>query len=341
MITSLNYLHKTKKPGNFQETTLPLATQRALGRLGDSASAYVRGLTEDSVQCFDSLIRDLRSPAATYATQTDALDIIADAVSLPADKSSVSLIDVLPPCLKSVYRQPNPSLFRPPVRRPSGRYAKMVGSTANYAAFVRRLLLADMVDFTKKPLCVNGLFAVSKPDGSQRFIVDCRPANELFVDSPAMSLPTPDVLAKLQLPPDTPVYSTKADLDNCFHRYRTPLWLRPYLCLPPVLAEDVGMTHVYPAGTVLYPQCTTLPMGWAHSAALVQASSEYSIVSMPSFDARDQITAVNDFRLDRPRYFVYIDDFVILGVDPARLRVLLEEYQRSMTLLAGPPYQTI
>ena len=194
-------------------------------------------------------------------------------------------------------------------------------------------MTADMVDFTIRPLCEVGLFAVAKPDGSQRFIVDARPANEIFVDPPAMSLPTPDLLSKLQLPADTPVYSAKADLDNCFHRVKTPVWLRSYFCLPPVRAGDVGMAHQYGQDTLIYPQCTTLPMGWSHSAALVQASNEHSIAGMPSFSLADQITHDGDLYIDRPRFFVYIDDFVLIGTDPARLRYLLNEYVSCMNNL--------
>jgi integrase len=263
----------------------------------------------------------------------DSLRIIADKVSLPADTTTVPLVQTLPPQLRQLYSHPDPSLFRPPTRAPSGQSAKLVGSRQNYAAFVLRLLQAEMVEFTVKPLCVNGVFAVSKPDGSQRFIVDARPANEVFADPPGMQLPTPDVLSKLQVTAGVPVHSAKADIDNCFHRYSTPKWLRPYLCLPPVRAEDVGLDHLYGRGTLIWPQCTTLPMGWSHSAALVQACNVHTLTSLPSFPRADLITADGDFRLDRPRFLVYIDDFVIFGLDSAALSRLLDEYIAAMNAI--------
>jgi hypothetical protein len=336
MISSLNFLHNTKKPGNANNSSssLPLATQRALGHLGNSASVYVRGLTDPSVQCFDTSFKDYQSAAAaSYATETESLHVVADAVSLPRDTSSVPLLDVLPPPLAAAYSRPSPSLFRPPTLPPVRRYAKLCGTRSNYAKFVRRLVQAQMVDFTTKPLCVNGLFAVVKPDGSQRFIVDCRPANSIFTDSPEMDLPTPDVLSKLELPPDVPVFSAKADLDNCFHRFKVPEWLRSYLCLPPVRAADVDLGSVYGDDTLVYPRCTTLPMGWSHSAALVQAANEHCISSLPCFSRDDLINRQNDFRLDRPRFFVYIDDFVVLGTNFQRLDVLLDKYILKMESL--------
>ena len=83
MFSSLNTLSSTQTTGNFHDSSLP---QRALGHLGDSASAYVRGLTDTSmsVQSFDRSLVDFQSPAAAYATETDSFRIDADAVSLPA-----------------------------------------------------------------------------------------------------------------------------------------------------------------------------------------------------------------------------------------------------------------
>ena len=132
-----------------------------------------------------------------------------------------------------------------------------------------------MVEFTTEPKCVNGVFATPKSDGMQRLVVDGRPANARFAPSPSMELPTPDLLAKLEVPEEETLYVAKSDLDNFYHRLRLPKWLRPYFALPPVRAGDIGLDGFAPDALV-YPCCTTLPMGWSHSAYLAQAAHEYN-----------------------------------------------------------------
>ena len=124
MVSSLNSLSSTTTQ-NTGNSPLSLATQRALGRLGDAASVYVRGLTDHStsVQSFDTPFVDYQSPAAAYATETDSLHIVADAVSLPTDTTSFSLVDALPPRLRQLYSTPDPALFsHNPADEPSRRF---------------------------------------------------------------------------------------------------------------------------------------------------------------------------------------------------------------------------
>ena len=61
------------------------------------------------------------------------------------------------------------------------------------------MLSVGMISFTTCPRVVNGMFAVPKGDGMYRLIIDARPANALFVDSPPVHLPTPDILAALEV----------------------------------------------------------------------------------------------------------------------------------------------
>ena len=60
----------------------------------------------------------------------------------------------------------------------------------------------------------------------------------------------------------------KVDLDNYYHRIRTPAWMHSYFALPPVRAADVGRGDEYGPDAMVYPCCTTLPMCWSHSAFL-------------------------------------------------------------------------
>ena len=71
MISSLNSLNNTSTQ-NTGNLALSLPAKRALGRLGDSASTYVRGLTDPSgsVQSFDTFFEDFQSPLPMQRKQT-------------------------------------------------------------------------------------------------------------------------------------------------------------------------------------------------------------------------------------------------------------------------------
>ena len=247
-------------------------------------------------------------------------------------------MDVLPPEIAARYAEHSPDLFRPKAEQTKAPFAKLVESDSDYIQLVTRLRQKGMVEFTTEPKCVNGVFATPKSDGMQRLVVDGRPANARFVPSPSMELPTPDLLAKLEVPEEETLYVAKSDLDNFYHRLRLPKWLRPYFALPPVRAGDIGLDGFAP-DTLVYPCCTTLPMGWSHSAYLAQAAHEYILDTCTSLRPEDRITSRSDYRVDRPRHFVYIDDFGLAGLTRhrARLDYLHDEYNAVLAGKRLPP----
>ena len=98
-----------------------------------------------------------------------------------------------------------------------------------------------MVSFTTKPEVVYGIFCVVKSDGSLRLIINATPANAAMVVSEKVQLPSPSLLASLELPQDTNLHVGKADICNMYHRLRLPAWMVPYFALPAVSARDVGL----------------------------------------------------------------------------------------------------
>jgi hypothetical protein len=73
------------------------------------------------------------------------------------------------------------------------------------------------------------LFGVDKDGGeSIRLIIDARHVNSMFVPSPPVSLPTPDLVASFEVPTGTTLYAAKVDLDNFYHRIRLPEVWWPY-----------------------------------------------------------------------------------------------------------------
>ena len=131
----------------------------------------------------------------------------ASRVSLPSAAATCALLDILPPVLASQYASPSPSLLRSGAAQASVRPVKLVAH-GEYLALLRRMIDCNMLDFTTSPRAVNGLFAVPKGDDQQRLIVDARPANEAFVDSPHVSLPTPDLVGQLAVPSGVPLVCT-------------------------------------------------------------------------------------------------------------------------------------
>lgn len=302
------------------------------------ASSSADGPSDD-----DLFLRDTRDLfTASYACTSDALPLTADAVALPSEPASVDLLDILPPELARRYSTPRPELFVPEGERKSQPQAVLVRSPADYAAIIRRMHDLGMVVFTTKPKVVNGIFGTPKSGGAIRLVVDGRRANAAFAPSPKVELPTPDLLARLQADSDKVLYAAKADLDNYYHRIRVPAWMHPYFALPSVRAGDVGIQtdrdgNPLAADAEVWPCCTTLPMGWSHSAYLAQEAHQHIVDSDTSLRARNRISRGGDFRLDRPRFAIYIDDFMIFGWDPDELESLLQEYIAAMRRRMLPP----
>jgi len=106
---------------------------------------------------------------------------------------------------------------------------------------VRRLVDLDMVDFTTQPRAVNGLFGVTKDDGTTRLILDARPANALFIDPAKVVLPTPDVFANLNTASDDVFVQDRSG--QFFHRFY-PVHSTQFICT--VFSESWGARPAAP-----------------------------------------------------------------------------------------------
>jgi hypothetical protein len=209
-------------------------------------------------------------------------------------------------------------------------------SHSEYLSILLRLKSLDMLDFTLHPKAINGLFAVDKGDGTQRLIVDARPANRLFVRPPKVKLPTPDAFASLRTEANKPVFVAKVDIDSFFHRFVLPESLCPYFALPSVRAADVGVGHVFGNDAMVYPCLTRLPMGFSHSVYLAQAAHLNLIATHTSLKVEDMITKHGDPYVNRVRYGVYVDDLSFFGADKQSVLAAQEEYITAMQRIGLP-----
>lgn len=287
------------------------ATSRYVSRLVGSATA--------SSDCSSTCVM----PYAASSVSPSVVPIVAHKVSLPEAAGTVDLLSMLPPSLASLYSAPCPVVLPRP--RPSAKRDRapsvFAASRGDYIALLRRMLAANMLWATTSPKAVNGLFGVPKPDGSIRVIIAAVPANRYFDDPPNPDLPTPSSLADLVPSSPSPFYISKSDQDNFYHRFRTPRWLWDYMALPPVSANDLGLECHFGSGVLIFPCCTTLPMGWSHAVYLAQAAHIHFITTKVGWSLQDRITG-SDNNLDRPRWDCYLDDVYQLGPD------LLEQQRR-------------
>ena len=202
--------------------------------------------------------------------------LVANTLSLPVKPGSVPLLSSLPQHASALYADVNSVLASPQLiasRRPAPA-PSVFASGDEYLKVINGMRGLDMIDFTLQPRAVNGLFGIDKGDGTQRLIFDARAANNLFVDPPSVSLPTPDKIASLRTQLGAPVYVAKVDLDNFFHRFVLPEQYRPFFALPAVRAGDIGLADQYGADTMVFPCASRLPMGWSHSVFLAQSAHE-------------------------------------------------------------------
>ena len=211
-------------------------------------------------------------------------------------------------------------------------------SANEYHLLLRRMNERGMLSFTQQPVCVNGLFGVPKDGDAIRLIIDCRPVNALLVPSPKVALPTPDLIAQFNIAADAPLFAAKVDLDNAYHRIRMPAAWHPYFALPPIHASDIGGIIGYGNDAIVYPCCSTLPMGFSHAVYLAQAAHEYIVdTRVPLLRANDRISHVADRTLDRMRHSIYIDDLNLYGSDVDAMIAAQDQYIAALTSVGLPP----
>jgi hypothetical protein len=304
-------------------------------------------------------------PAGTYGQSfaAVAVPILADRIALPPKAGKVAMLDVLPEALRGYYLDPRqclaeyaakkvevltdgtPRAVPKPLPKP-----KVFGKATEYHKLLLRLIDSEMIMFTTTPAVVNGLSATKKPNGDQRLIIDARWTNRLFVEPPHVELPTPDLFARLVVPPPAPgqartkVWVAKTDLSDYYYNIAIPEWMIPYFALPPVLV-DLLIAHRpsavagFAAGTMIYPCLRVLAMGWSHSVRVAQSAHTNLLdTRTTSCTARDRIVNGGDLRLEtleqpkgeRVVHAVYIDDVVFFGTDRDRVGAAQDEYLSTM-----------
>jgi hypothetical protein len=184
-----------------------------------------------------------------------------------------------------------------------------------------------MLSYTRTPICVNGMFGVAKEGDTTRLIIDCRPVNALLVPSPHVALPTPDIIARFDVPSEQPLFAAKVDLSDYYHRIKMPPSWHPYFALPPVLAGDIGDLTGFANDQLVWPCITTLPMGFSHAVYLAQAAHEHLI------DTRVPLLSANDRLRHMLMLFPYRGCSVVFPYHAMMMMVPLIPYQLIIILI--------
>lgn len=270
------------------------------------------------------------------ASAPAARAICDDLMSLPAAAATVDLLGALPPALRERYCTAAPTLW-PAGAATTQRAAappkpcSLTGGS-QWQRFVRRMWAAGMVAFTTTVIALCGVFAVDKTDGRLRAITDARPANWYFGDPEHVVLPTPDLLARIRVPPGAVAYVARTDVSDFYHCFRTPPWMWPYFGLPAVRTSALPQEAVPGgAGAFVYPMLRTLPMGYSHAVLLAQAAHLHLLDTMPDLFARcdrlgDPLCVDYALRPGRVLHAVCIDDVLLFGLNPVAVARVQQAY---------------
>ena len=357
----------TIPPASQRHQLQPPTIHRCHQHIYDSCAYFRRHSSGDRSSAIDdsSILNDL---SFGYSSPVPVKTLVADKVSLPAVAGTAKLLEVLPPHLAALYSKPK-QLLVPPVTSLHTKRPVMLATPVQYCILIRRMMDKGMIAFTIRPKAVNGLFGVDKDNGAAiRLIVDARPVNSMFVPSPHVNLPTPDLIAGFHIPDGVDLYAAKIDLDNFYHRIRLPPQWWPYFALPPINSSDLQLSR-FPPNTMVYPCCTTMPMGFSHAVFLAQAAHEHLIdTRVPLLRRTDRIARTmpnegllsthwvpngptspsiipssmldppsTDLNIDRMRHSVYIDDLNIYGSDPIIIQAAMDQYCAVLADANLPP----
>jgi hypothetical protein len=307
--------------------SLPAHQQRSINMIINESSKLHAARRNMNVS--DSLLYDNAFDASYLGNHSAPIPIIADSIALPTVAGTVNILDLLPPHLIQTFTHDIASLIKHEDDRNSAACVQMShNSRPEYIKLLHRMVAANMIDISEQqPLCVNGLFAVPKPgaDNEQRLIMDARPANACMVEPPWFSLPTPDILSSLSPSSSQPLFIAKCDVSNYFHMIRVPSQWSQWFGLPHIMSNELGING---PNRMLWPRCTTLPMGWSYSAFLAQQCHE-SLLQRIGLSSH-LINHNNDMNINRTRISCYIDDVVFIGHDRDQVTAMQQHYEQSM-----------
>ena len=157
---------------------------------------------------------------------------------------------------------------------------------AEYCKLVGMQLRSRKVALSTVAFCGAGVFAVGKKNGRSREVWNGHDLSEASAKPPLPPLlASPTALTNIEIKPGTRVFVSKRDMKAYFDQLSLADNLRPYFARPPLRLRDL-LRHgdiseeelfeldpnlaICDMSTLLYPLCTTWPMGYAWSSFIAQ-----------------------------------------------------------------------
>ena len=204
---------------------------------------------------------------------------------------------------------------------------RLRASPSLYSSFARRLYDKGMIDFTSRPSDLATPFFVSKKDGRQRFVLDCRSANLRFKPSPVMAIPSGTAWASIEIPSNQVLYTAQSDIQDFFYSLTISEDLGRFFALPPVgeaCLREWGCADFHskcrPGKAWLYMR--VVPMGWSWAFWLAQrVHSHRAIIAsrLPVSRLLNDVAVVPDISDGTPVILAYCDDLNVAGTDRGRV----------------------
>ncbi len=314
---------------------------------GDALSTPVQLPSIDVPRC--ASLPHIATPMI-YGPSPSIAPLICSRISLPTRLANLPILQHLPRQHRQMYTEESPDLVLTDCQhadrlrqwrldgRPLPSNAKVHGQRSEYIKLIHRMLSIGMVSLTDSPRVVNGIFTVKKDDDSDRLIIDARFANAWFTTPPKINLPTPAHVIQLRLLASERLLVGKADISNYYHHLQLPKWMCPFLALPSLTAAELGLTD-RPGDCLLFPCCTTLPMGWSHSVRIAQLIHENILYQShgdtpAALQPEDNILRVQHPDIVRPLHALYVDDSILIGLDSDPVEAK-QQYERMLKAYAS------
>jgi hypothetical protein len=290
----------------------------------------------------------LPSRVAFSSAAARVVPLCAARVSLPASLRAIPVQQLLPPTVAARYDAVAAQKLLRPAHEvcvldeiaPLPRRPRVHGARKEYLGLLRRLQSLNMLEWTSSPAAVNGVFTLEKDADSDRFILDARWANRLFVDPPHVELPNVSHMVAIRVPRGRRMCTGKSDLSNFYHHLRLPEWLAPYFAMPALSVAELASLGLPPGAA--FPCLATVPMGWSHAVYMAQQVHEFILYSMAGVEPPDAVQSTLSPWLiaNRVLHGAYIDDFFLFSLSRAAatelLRRVLAAYERAGLVVKQP-----
>ncbi|CAK0869717.1 unnamed protein product, partial [Prorocentrum cordatum] len=219
-----------------------------------------------------------------------------------------------------------------------------------YGRLVRRVAKVGMVTFTRDPVCVLGVFFVTKKADKLRLIVDCRRANQLFQKPPGVALLSGEGLSRVEIEDPEglleglPVHLGVGDVADCLRRMRSVKTaggdIRRCFCWPPLAPERAGAFEVDGVAArpdeKIWPMCASLPMGFSWSLHFAQTANAQRLGRQPALRQSQELSdRAPPLVLGGPSasagsgHYMCVDDAGVLSFDGDLAGRALAEAQRD------------